>query len=259
MGSPGDEGSAEPMSETGGRSSARCPSGTGQAQACAGGSCPPGCDCPKCKGGACPAGCECPKCKGGACPPGCACPKCKGDGSELQIGLVGRENVGKSALICKFVKGENLSDYIPTEYEVCTHEMTVNGKKMMVRIGDAGGGPNNSDNMDKNIMESSCFILVYDITNRETFDEMQKIRAHITQLKKQEPPMILVGNKSDLNEQRAVQTKDGTTLSQSMHCRFFETSTMTGANVSEAFMAVVSEVQGKKVSAKAKKGCCVML
>lgn len=253
MGSPEDEGAAEPASDPGLRASARTPSGTGQAACSTPCGCPPGCECPKCKGGGCPPGCECAKCKGGTCPPG--------DGSDqIQIGLVGRENVGKSALIHKFVRGEKLSEYNPTEYDVCTHEMTVNGKKVTVRIGDAGGGPSNSENMDKNIMESTCFIFVYDITNKETFDEMQKIKARITQVKKQTDfPMVLVGNKSDLNQERAVQTKDGTTLSQSMHCRFFETSTVAGTNVNEAFVAVVSEVQGKKVSAKAKKGCCVML
>ncbi|CAG5116386.1 unnamed protein product [Candidula unifasciata] len=185
-------------------------------------------------------------------------------GELPQIGLVGSGNVGKSAMVYKLVRGGQLQEHKPTHYEVCTHQLKVDGKDVKVKIGDAGGDATNSEAMNKNILESNGFIFVYDITKKDTFDELQKIRLHVVQLRKTQGdfPVVIVGNKSDLNAQRVVQTKQGQALARSLKCPFFETSAMTGENINQAFQAVYSEIQNKASGGAkkgAKKGCCAVL
>ena len=70
-------------------------------------------------------------------------------------------------------------------------------------------------------------------------------------------PMVVVGNKSDLEEERQVTTAEGQDLSKSFGCPFFETSAKTRVNVEESFYQLVREIrkerQGKAEAQKGKK------
>jgi GTPase KRas protein len=76
------------------------------------------------------------------------------------------------------------------------------------------------------------FILVYAITSRSSFDEIASFREQIRRVKdKDKVPMILVGNKCDLETERQVTTSEGQELSKSFGCPFFESSAKSRINV----------------------------
>merc|ERR1711933_480450 len=89
------------------------------------------------------------------------------------------------------------------------------------------------------------FLVVYSITTRNTFDEAIIMREKILRCKEEEdPPIVLVGNKCDLEDQRQVQTSEGQEWGDQL--RFFETSAKEKINHEECFYEAVRLVRNQK-------------
>ena len=84
------------------------------------------------------------------------------------------------------------------------------------------------------------FLLIYDVTNRASFLEMPVFRNQILSAKDADNvPLVIVGNKCDLEDARDVSTADGVALANSYGAEFFEGSAKSRKNVDEAFFALV--------------------
>ncbi|XP_022865596.1 ras-related protein Rab11D-like, partial [Olea europaea var. sylvestris] len=85
-------------------------------------------------------------------------------------------------------------------------------------------------------------MLVYDITKRQTFDHiprwLEELRAHADK----NIVIILIGNKSDLEDQRSVPTEDAKEFAQTEELFFLETSALEATNVENAFLTVLTEI-----------------
>jgi GTPase SAR1 family protein len=79
------------------------------------------------------------------------------------------------------------------------------------------------------------FVLVYSITSQATFNDLMDIKDQIMRVKDigLDIPMVLVGNKNDLEDERAVGTNQGESLARSFGCTFLETSAKSQFNVNE--------------------------
>jgi len=89
------------------------------------------------------------------------------------------------------------------------------------------------------------FILMYDITNDESFNA---VRDWVTQIKTyswDNAKVVLVGNKSDLNSERQVTTERGNSLANSLGLKFFETSAKDNINVKSVFEQLVDKILEK--------------
>lgn len=121
---------------------------------------------------------------------------------------------------------------------------------------------------DQYMRTGQGFILVYAITSRfqcpsgiclsacrSSFDEIASFREQILRVKdKDKVPMILVGNKCDLETERQVTTGEGSELAKSFGCPFFESSAKTRVNVEESFYELVREIRKELVGEDGKKG-----
>ncbi|PWA20045.1 hypothetical protein CCH79_00016062 [Gambusia affinis] len=101
------------------------------------------------------------------------------------------------------------------------------------------------------------FIIVYDITDRGSFEEVAPLRTLLEEVKKpKNVPLVLVGNKSDLDHVRQVPTEEGERLAAEMACAFYECSACAdeGGVVAEAFHELCREVRRRKaVQGKARR------
>ena len=88
-------------------------------------------------------------------------------------------------------------------------------------------------------------ILVYDVTDRESFDRIQKWAAQIDQYQDLHLCRLLVGNKSDMESARKVTTQEGEDLAKSLGTGFVETSAKTQSNVEKAFLDIATEILHK--------------
>lgn len=87
-------------------------------------------------------------------------------------------------------------------------------------------------------------MLVYDITKRQSFDHVarwvEELRAHADN----SIVIMLIGNKADLVDQRAVPTEDAVEFAEDQGLFFSETSAFSGENVETAFFTVLDEIYG---------------
>jgi len=88
------------------------------------------------------------------------------------------------------------------------------------------------------------FLLVYSITSRESFEEITTFQQQILRVKDKDYfPMVVVGNKCDLEHERKVTYNEGKSLAESFGCKFLETSAKTTMNVEKAFYDTVREIR----------------
>merc|ERR1712072_198681 len=88
------------------------------------------------------------------------------------------------------------------------------------------------------------FLLVYSITSRQSFEEILTFQQQILRVKDKDYfPMIVVGNKCDLEGEREVLTEEGQNLARQFGCKFIETSAKSRLNVEKAFYDLVREIR----------------
>ena len=119
---------------------------------------------------------------------------------------------------------------------------------------DTAGQEEYSAMRDQYMRTGQGFILVYAITSRSSFDEIVSFKEQILRVKdKDKVPMVLVGNKCDLESERQVTTGEGQDLAKSFGCPFFESSAKTRVNVEESFYELVREIR-KSIQGESTKG-----
>jgi len=185
---------------------------------------------------------------------------------EHKVIVVGAGGAGKSALTQMFMYGNFVEEYDPTTADSYRKIIEIDGEKCQLDILDTAG---QEEYMRDNYYKlGEGFLCVYSITMRDTFNAVNRFHDHIVQVKQtKEVPMILVGSKGDLEQDREVTKDEGKALADKFSCPFFETSAKTRVNVDEVFEELVRIVQQSKrvageattATQKEKSGCCVML
>ena len=114
----------------------------------------------------------------------------------------------------------------------------------MLEILDTAGTEQFAAMRDLYMKNGMGFLLVYSITSQATFGDLQEIREQILRVKDTDDvPMVLVGNKCDLESDRVVGREQGQSLARSWgNCMFMETSAKAKINVSEAFTDLVRQI-----------------
>ncbi len=165
----------------------------------------------------------------------------------FKITLLGDAAVGKTSLINQFVENTFQEDYKPTlganiiRKDVILEELNA---KVRLIVWDLAG--QEKYNVVRSLYYQGCVgaLLVYDVTRIVTFESIvSKWLNDFKKYVKREGVYLLLGNKSDLNEQRVVQTSDGTKLAEKINAsKFIETSAKFGENVNNAFKTLVYQI-----------------
>lgn len=85
-------------------------------------------------------------------------------------------------------------------------------------------------------------LLVYDITKRQTFDNVQRWLRELRDHADSNIVIMMTGNKSDLHHLRAVSEQDGQTLAEKEGLSFLETSALEALNIEKAFQTILTEI-----------------
>uniref|UniRef100_A0A3P9NE69 Ras-related protein Rap-1b n=1 Tax=Poecilia reticulata TaxID=8081 RepID=A0A3P9NE69_POERE len=154
---------------------------------------------------------------------------------EYKLVVLGSGGVGKSALTVQFVQGIFVEKYDPTIEDSYRKQVEVDGQQCMLEILDTAGTEQFTAMRDLYMKNGQGFALVYSITAQSTFNDLQDLREQILRVKDTEDvPMILVGNKCDLEVERVVAKDSGVGLARQWNsCAFLETSAKSKINVNE--------------------------
>ncbi|XP_070303691.1 ras-related protein Rap-1b-like [Salvelinus sp. IW2-2015] len=185
---------------------------------------------------------------------------------EYKLVVLGSGGVGKSALTVQFVQGIFVEKYDPTIEDSYRKQSGGDGQQCMLEILDTAGTEQFTAMRDLYMKNGQGFALVYSITAQSTFNDLQDLREQILRVRTPKidtVPMILVGNKCDLEDERVVGKEQGQNLARQWnHCAFLESSAKSKINVLDIFYDLVRQINSKtpveKKKAK-KKSNCVLL
>jgi len=163
---------------------------------------------------------------------------------EYRITVVGAGAVGKSALTVRFIQGNFVEKYDPTIEDSYRKQVEIDGSACVLDIMDTAGQEEYSALRDQYMKTGEGFILVYSVTSRQSFEFTSKLRTNILRMKSESSdfPIVLIGNKKDLNSERQVSEDEGKNLADKFKIPFIETSAKTNENVAEAFHRLVREI-----------------
>ena len=168
----------------------------------------------------------------------------------LKYKIIGDSAVGKSNLLLRYAHEKFNEDYQATiGIEFGSKNIEIDNEKYRIQIWDTAGQENFKSLTRAYYKNSVCAIIVYDITNKQSFNN---INTWIDDCKNQSPKTIffvLVGNKSDLENKRQVNYNEGLKFAQENNILFFESSAKTGKNVEDIFYK-----SAKIISEKIKEG-----
>ncbi|KYR00318.1 Ras GTPase [Tieghemostelium lacteum] len=164
--------------------------------------------------------------------------------NEYKLVVMGGGGVGKSALTIQFIQNHFIEEYDPTIEDSYRRQCQVDEDTCLLDILDTAGQDDYSAMRDQYMRTGQGFLCVYDVTSRTSFEEINVVRDQIIRVKDNEKvPIVLVGNKCDLETLREVTTGEGEELSKSFGCPFLETSAKKRLNVDECFFEVVREIK----------------
>ena len=160
--------------------------------------------------------------------------------------IIGDAAVGKSNLLLRYAHGQFKDEYqLTIGVEFGAKNISINDKIYRIQIWDTAGQENFRSITRAYYKNSVCALVVYDITNRDSFNN---ISNWIEDCKNQSPKtifMVLVGNKSDLSDKRVISIEEGRELAEKYNMIFFETSAKTGDNVDLIFFKSAEEIAKK--------------
>ncbi|XP_025836946.1 ras-related protein Rap-1 [Agrilus planipennis] len=164
-----------------------------------------------------------------------------------KIVVLGGAKVGKSSLITQFLYNSFSPKYKRTIEEMHQGNFTVNGVQLTLDILDTSGAYEFPAMRALSISSADAFILVYDVNDAATFEEVRALRDQIHEIKGSTAvPIVVVGNKTDLVGERQVDTAmTESVVTVDWENGFVETSAKENLNVSKVFKELLSQAKVK--------------
>lgn len=166
---------------------------------------------------------------------------------KLKIAVIGKSLVGKSAMTNVFVSAKFPSEYDTTIEDKYTVERFISNYPCSIDILDTAGQDDYYTLIDNWINSSDGFILVFSITDKESFEVCKSRYERIKLNKGNNFRVILAGNKADCSEKRTVSYEDAKSLADLWGTDYIECSAKNMVNIEEAFLKVSEKLLEKIV------------
>jgi len=164
--------------------------------------------------------------------------------SDVKLVVVGEGAVGKSSLTIQFIQGFFVDYYDPTIEDSYRKQISVDDEVSLLQVLDTAGQDNFVSMRDSWLRAGECFMVVFSLSSRQSLEEALRLYEQILRIKdaeRGEVPVVLLGNKADLVEERQVSEEEAKAKASEMNCVYIEASAKEGRNVEEGFYATVRE------------------
>ena len=161
---------------------------------------------------------------------------------KLKLIVVGNQGTGKSSILNRFVNEtfeENYQATIGLDFQ--SKNITIHDQDVRLIIYDTAGQEKFRSLIPMYIRESQIILLVYDISDKESFDSIPIWIQEVKDVLNKEVVFVLIGNKIDLNDKREVNKEEGEKYASEKNMIFEEVSAKTGDNFPELFYQKIFE------------------
>eukprot|EP00461_Guttulinopsis_vulgaris_P000388 UN00388 len=193
----------------------------------------------------------------------------------IKLLLIGDSGVGKSCLLLRFSDDAFTSSFITTigiDFKIKTIDL--DGKRIKLQIWDTAGQERFRTITTAYYRGAMGILLVYDVTDEQSFQNIRTWIRNIEQHASQSVSKILVGNKSDMDQDKQVETARAQRLADEYNIQLFEASAKNNINVTESFVHIAKEIKHRLMDSapssggassdsvdvdsekNTKKGCC---
>ncbi|KAH0786617.1 Ras family GTPase [Histomonas meleagridis] len=162
--------------------------------------------------------------------------------TTIKVVVLGLGAVGKSCLTVRFIKNTFQEEYEPTISDTYSKTISLNNHQYSIDVLDTAGMEETEAVGPQVYRDRDCFIIVYAINDRASFDNVNKVYNNIQRYKDSNQfPCIICANKIDLENDRVIKFEEGKALADKFSAQFLETSAKTGANVQEIMETAIRE------------------
>ena len=161
----------------------------------------------------------------------------------FKILLLGDSGVGKSSLLLRYTKNEFISDMRSTiGVEFALKYITIDNYQLKIQIWDTAGMERYRSITNAYYKGAKGVIVLYDICRKKSFENVDKWIDDFKSKADDDAVIILIGNKSDLDDKREVSKEEGESKAQTNKFAFMETSAKGNNNVQKAFETLFGEI-----------------
>ena len=177
--------------------------------------------------------------------------------SSLTINLItlGNSTVGKSCFIYKYIYNKFMNNFVSTiGVNFLSKDIKLpSGQTIKLKFQDTAGQERYKSISFNLVKMADGILLMYDITKIETFEAITEWIGSIKEIKGDDCPIILIGNKCDLEDERKVSKEDGEKKAKDNDFFFLETSCKDNINIEEAVNTIVNKITDGTVQIRNKR------
>jgi small GTP-binding protein len=165
---------------------------------------------------------------------------------QFKVVVVGSSGVGKTSIVEFLQTGSFRAESQPTiGVQFKTYSLETDGEAIKLQIWDTAGQERFRAIARAYFRNAVGGILVFDLTNRQSFDDLNLWINDLNTLCAANAQVILVGNKADLTDERQIVEGEAQAFAQRYNLTYLETSARTGANVAETVVRLATEILRK--------------
>jgi len=168
--------------------------------------------------------------------------------AKYKLVFLGDQSVGKTSIITRFMYDTFDNTYQATiGIDFLSKTLWLQDRNVRLQLWDTAGQERFRSLIPSYIRDSSVAVIVYDIANRNSFLNTSKWLDDVRTERGQDVVVMLVGNKTDLNEKRQVPIEEGEAKAKEHNIMFIETSAKAGVNIKALFRKVAAALLDNNV------------
>ena len=170
-----------------------------------------------------------------------------GNQAKHKLVFLGDIYVGKTSIINRFMYDSFDTNYQATiGIDFLSKTLYLDDRTVRLQLWDTAGQERFRSLIPNYIRDSSVAVIVFDITNKQTFVNCDKWVEDVKNERGNDVVIVFVGNKNDRTDERAVTTEEASVKAKSFDAIYIETSAKNGDNVKQLFKQIATILPGEK-------------